>query len=835
MKKPIYAIFLVFCVLLITTCFSLWEAGEGTLIINFGDSARSFVNLESEEYLDFNHTVIIKNARGIRIEEEFSGTSAAITVPAGRYTVSIKASDEEKVRAFGIYDKVVDLKAGRNELVNITMHSAMEVFDEYKLLEAIDVSSESPERQLYILIGDSFNIDNTSDPININRNVIFIAEKDVEINCASYNKHFYIYANGTLHLGQQHMPGTITISGSPERFESLFWFYNDSPSDTVFSRLIMYEGITIRNNGSSAIIVGSNGIFEMHGGSITGNRTEATESSGGGVQVNSGGTFNMHGGFIIENQANVGGGVSVHRDSTFNMSGGTISGNTTFDYGGGVYIESGTFKKTGGIITGHGSNQVEYEHSRSFKGHAVFAHRTDVNFNFKSTMSGIIDNLECYPENNKLEFKGDWDSDGFIPIFSRDDLESINNFSGYGEFRNFRLMDNIDLADYDWTPINSLNGTFDGNGFTISNLNINASGFDRRGLFERIGSTGIVKDLTLKGVNIIGNQFIGGIVGYNDGGKIINCSVSGSVTGTQNVGGIAGQNDGGTIIDCSVTGNVTGTGNGVTVGNIGGVVGYNQVVEANIAIVQNCYAIGNVTGTGTDGVQNIGGVVGYNNSSTVENCYATGDVSGTNNNGTGNVERIGGIVGYNRVTTVNAAIVQNCYATGNISGTSTGNVESIGGIVGFNQATTVNAIVQNCYATGNVTGTIIGTGTGNIQQIGGVVGNNTGSVRNCVALNPLVSGIEDVGCVAGKNSSATLNVNKARTDMILVPSNSLGHAENNINGGAVTPGSTLFATVFTGWDPTIWNIPPGILTVNGPLPTLRTTGGTQNPVLRPVP
>ena len=124
----------------------------------------------------------------------------------------------------------------------------------------------------------------------------------------------------------------------------------------------------------------SGGMFNMYGGSITGNTVK--DSSGGGVYVKNA-TFNMYGGSITGNTTtNAGGGVYVTQNAEFTMNGGEISGNTTSSsYGGGVCVDSvGSFNMKGGSITDNISD--------SFGG-GVF-----VSSNGKFTMKGgsITDN-----------------------------------------------------------------------------------------------------------------------------------------------------------------------------------------------------------------------------------------------------------------------------------------------------------------------------------------------------------------------------------------------------------------------------------------------------------
>ena len=97
-------------------------------------------------------------------------------------------------------------------------------------------------------------------------------------------------------------------------------------------------------------------VFEVTSGSTLtltdcqnnkGKVTHASDGSGCGVKVESGGIFNMYGGTISGNTATKGGGVYVSGgNSKFNMYGGTITDNTAPN-GGGVYVSGGTFTMNG--------------------------------------------------------------------------------------------------------------------------------------------------------------------------------------------------------------------------------------------------------------------------------------------------------------------------------------------------------------------------------------------------------------------------------------------------------------------------------------------------------
>ncbi|WP_419234100.1 GLUG motif-containing protein [Aliarcobacter cryaerophilus] len=168
---------------------------------------------------------------------------------------------------------------------------------------------------------------------------------------------------------------------------------------------------------------------------------------------------------------------------------------------------------------------------------------------------------------------------------------------------------------------NRFTGTFDGLGFTISNLYTHRLTQNYVGLFGYTNSSAVIKNIGLKDVDIRGIYYIGGLVGENYG-TISNSYATGNVRGTQRIGGLVGFNVNGTISNSYATGNVSGT------EKIGGLVG------ENYGTISNSYATGNVSGT-----KNIGGLVGYNYMATIKNSYATGNLTGQSS--------LGGLVGFN--------------------------------------------------------------------------------------------------------------------------------------------------------------------------------------------
>lgn len=204
------------------------------------------------------------------------------------------------------------------------------------------------------------------------------------------------------------------------------------------------------------------------------------------------------------------------------------------------------------------------------------------------------------------------------------------------------LTTSINLGGEAWTPIgtsssNRYTGTFDGAGYTISNLKVDNSSVKYQGFVGYLGEGGVIQNLTLgENCSVSGDgNYVGGICGYNYGGTITGCTNHGTVnntgTGDKYTGGICAYNrSGGTVTGCTNTGTVSGSSK-----NVGGVCG----CTSGSGTVTNSTHTGTVSGTGTY----VGGICAYSNRSTVDNCYwleGTCDkgIGGSVSDGTTNAE-----------------------------------------------------------------------------------------------------------------------------------------------------------------------------------------------------
>ncbi len=231
------------------------------------------------------------------------------------------------------------------------------------------------------------------------------------------------------------------------------------------------------------------------------------------------------------------------------------------------------------------------------------------------------------------------ESEDIVEISTADELIALANITVPAEqaiaySKHYKLMNNIDLKDKtiskNMKPIgvsqNLFKGIFDGNGYSIVNLELSDTYSGSFGLFREISKDAVVKNLNIKdaSLNLYGDS--GAIAGKNKG-TIINCNVTDSTISGKSagIGGLAGVNEG--IIEKSFVENssiiCTST---YSVMYYGGLAGKNGSSSAN-GIIKECY-----TDASVDGKKGTGGLVGYS-SGTIENCYTLGNVKGTEETG----------------------------------------------------------------------------------------------------------------------------------------------------------------------------------------------------------
>lgn len=232
--------------------------------------------------------------------------------------------------------------------------------------------------------------------------------------------------------------------------------------------------------------------------------------------------------------------------------------------------------------------------------------------------------------------------------FFRDAVNDGNSFNG----QTVKLTTSIDLNKEEWTPIGKngapFQGTFDGQGNTVSNLKITreTSNFAENcgiGFFGYTNAPATITDLTINNVDITGSLYIGAVVGYGYTGKeISNCRVTGliEIEGWWYIGGIGGNGYVSKVSDCSVVGKEGSYIKAVSYGNevgsyVGGIWGFRG--EGGQSITDSL--VSNIAISGTDRVGGICGNAHYGN--TIEGCTIQESSISTTNN-IGNVGLIAG-------------------------------------------------------------------------------------------------------------------------------------------------------------------------------------------------
>ena len=392
------------------------------------------------------------------------------------------------------------------------------------------------------------------------------------------------------------------------------------------------------------------------------------------------------------------------------------------------------------------------------------------------------------------------------------------------------------LADLGGSFADEFEGSFDGMGRTISNLDLSFPEWDQVGLFRTLDtdgsisnlhldeitvegrqtvgslvgrSNGTIENVTASGVDIDGQNRTGGLVGQN-GRTIENAVVDGVVEGTFSVGGLAGESlqgdiseavadvdveaterragglvgtvDGGTVTDSEAHGNAVAVGDTNTAG------GLIANIQGSTTQISNSHATGDV-----EGALYVGGFAGVNEG-VIDEAYATGDIEGDGN--------VGGFVGTNR------GEITGGHATGDIEGQS-----QIGGFVGhleegkITDSYTESTVVGTDASIGGFVGLAedrisrsFATGEVNPQpqpaalRVGGFGGQITEHVVDSYALGD-VRGNDDVGGFVGD-----LNGSGSFSDGLLHACYSFGEPI-----GSETTGGLVASNTFGEVSASYWN------------------------------
>jgi len=489
---------------------------------------------------------------------------------------------------------------------------------------------------------------------------------------------------------------------------------------------------------------------------------EGSEHVGGFVGNNDGPLSNSFASGTVNGSANVGGFVGANADEiTTSFATGYVNPTGT-DIGGLVGNSSGTVvdaywdvNTTGqtdsaGTATGLTTDQMT--------GTAAFSNASGLSY----VETWLIVKDDGYPtldwETDRVNKGSGTETDPFI-VADEIVLQNVagNLTAAYQQDGDITLK-----ATGDWNngagfePIgdsdDGFEGSFDGNGNVISDLQINRSSEEQVGLFGRTSGAATIENVHLENATVRGESVVGGLVGLVDDGTIMNVSATADVEGSgSRVGGLVGSLglfgvSGGDIAYSYATGDVDG---GST---MGGLVGQNN------GQILKTHATGDVDGRG-----GMGGLVGQNNGKVLKS-HATGDVEGSGS-------RVGGLVGQNN------GEISESYTTSDVEGSEL----LVGGLVGMNEG----GYILKSYAMGEVNGDsfvgglaggFVGDNTGEISEsyatgavngdsrVGGLVGIASGEILKSYATGE-VNGDSDVGGLVGDSGFTSVIVEDSYWDM----------------------------------------------------------------------
>ncbi len=354
---------------------------------------------------------------------------------------------------------------------------------------------------------------------------------------------------------------------------------------------------------------------------------------------------------------------------------------STFQIPNNICTKVGTCKFLG-WSTDPNANSAEYQPGQSI----------DIALN--TTLYAIYDSAHEY-ENGFCSICGAYEPAELVNGYYQ--IKTADNLFWFAEYVNTidrtasaKLMNDIDLENRPWTPIgttgessHNFRGHFDGNGKTITGLNVTVTR-NGGGFFGEV-RLGTVEDFTIYGeVKLNGNHsYVGGVIGSAPGAN-----------------SNQPEHNGATIRNITSYVNVT-LGEGSHGSNhVAGFIGYAN----HETLIENCTWYGTLDLGPYRAQDGVGGLVGKANDNseiTIRNCAAYGTIKTSYQSGSYNSHNsiyIGGIVS-NSVASAQTTL-ENCIW----AGTLINNTTNLGDNAHISAIGTLNGIksVSNCYALNNM-------------------------------------------------------------------------------------------------------------------------------------
>jgi len=298
---------------------------------------------------------------------------------------------------------------------------------------------------------------------------------------------------------------------------------------------------------------------------------------------------------------------------------------------------------------------------------------------------------------------------GVVSITNETELKAMTADGHY------RLANDITLTS-PWTP-KVFSGVFDGDGFTLFNVQINSASSDV-GFFSVLDHAN-VHDVSLSGsIDVTlttSSANVGGLAGTVTDSNVSNVHVAMSIdvessNGIAQVGGAIGTLLHSELMKVTYQGAITAQ-NAIAGGLIG------KAYDPREAhVIHQSGAEGTLVVTG--GEQSLaGGFIGFmsNNMLTLSQCYARVDVTGTS--------YVGGFIAY-----LGSGVIINSYARGTVTATDT-TIVHLGGFIG--RAEGYNNSVSYCISMA----TLVSSATGTSVHIGAFSGVTPGGSYATIYLN----------------------------------------------------------------------------------------------------
>ena len=308
-----------------------------------------------------------------------------------------------------------------------------------------------------------------------------------------------------------------------------------------------------------------------------------------------------------------------------------------------LYVTNVRVTETIGTVAGlDGSGQATTDYNYVEQGNASYTLKTGTYFAKLVITYSDAPGLSIFESGGTNKYN----------IKDKDDLRHLADYvnNGHNDCIGLTFLQTTDITcDDTFAPIGNqigFCGSYDGMGFTISGITVNRTGGtnadNRIGLFGKINyidyaEYGTVRNVVLANSTFTGNNYVGGIVGDNNG-IVQNCRVENDVTINAGInfaeyhGGIVGCNSGhGSVIGSVSAAVISNNGRGECLY-------YGGIAGGNSGIVKDCL----YTGTTVTAYDYYGAIVGKNGSGPLTNNYYTAiSLGGVGTLGGGGIDRDG--------------------------------------------------------------------------------------------------------------------------------------------------------------------------------------------------